>query len=419
MIEVLERVLNALPVSLLVVGVAWLFLKLARGVNAATRHAVWWAVLVIVLCAPFKPEPSHVAELDLAHANAGSPGVAPEPIRVEVPDGSAVPVWLTVVLLGVSAMLALRLLLHFASLHVMKWRAARMDATRLGEWKQRGLLGRRVSLRESPRVASPVACGYVLPAIILPRGFAAQTEPADLDHVLLHELGHLARRDDWTQLLARVVEALAWWHPLVHFCLRQIEMEREVACDDWAIALAGGAQPYAASLTRLVERRMAEEASVLAPGIGGRRSQFARRIERLMNPRRNARPKFVFGPVGATLLLLTAITLAATSLPALIAFDQPRDAARSAEAKPGFLASLAQAGYRDLSVDEIIHLKNSGLSGRYIAEMNEAYKGRLKPGQLVELHQRGIRPAHLRAARQYGEKLSLEQIVRLKDAGVF
>lgn len=416
MLDVLERVFNALPVSLLLVSATWGFLKMASGVNAATRHTVWWVVLAIVLVSPFKPVHVDAPQIELAPLQAAQ--AAPEPLKIPVDPESTFTPWLTVALLGVSAMLGLRLVIHFARLHWMKWRARKIDATRLGEWKQRALLGRRISLRESARVTSPVACGYALPAIILPQGFVERTEPADLDHVLLHELGHLARRDDWTQLLARVIEAIAWWHPLVLFCLRQIEMEREVSCDDWAIALAVGPQPYAASLTRLVERRMAEEASVLAPGIGGRRSQFARRIERLMNPARNARPRLVFGPVGATLLLLTAITLAATRLPALVEFDETQAARRSETAKAGFLASLAQAGYRDLSVDEIIHLKNHGVSGRYMTEMNDAFKGRLKPAQLVELHQRGIRPAHLRAARQYGEKLTLEQIVRLKDAGV-
>lgn len=418
MLDILERVLNALPVSLLLVAAAWLFLKLARQVNAATRHIVWWAVLAIVLVAPFKPTWVDAPPLDLALTNSGPIASAPEPLRMEIDRDSAFTPWLTVALLGVSAMLALRLLTHFLALHLMKWRSAKLDAVRLHEWKQRALLGRRVTLRESPRVTSPLACGYLLPSIILPQGFAAQTEPADLDHVLLHELGHLARRDDFTQLLARLIEAIAWWHPLVLFCLRQIEMEREVACDDWAIALAGGPQPYAATLARLMEQRLADEASVLAPGIGGRRSQFARRIERLMNPQRNARPRFNFGPVGASLLLLTAITLGATRLPELVAFAEAPEPASNQAAKLGFLASLAQAGYRDLTVDEIIHLKNHGVTGRYITEMNEAYKGRLKPAQLVELHQRGIKASHLRAARQYGDKLTLEQIVRLKDASV-
>ena len=421
MLFILERVVSALPFSLALVAATWLFLRFARQVNAATRHAAWWVVLAIVLVLPFKPEPHFNQPESGAVEASGTAAVAGiEALRVELAPESTLPAWLAAAMLGVTVMFLMRLVFHFLRLHWIKWRATAVDPARLQHWKQRALLGRRVLLRESPRVHSPAACGYLVPAILLPKDFAAQTEPGDLDHVLLHELAHLARRDDWTQLLARLVEAIAWWHPLVQFCLRRVELEREAACDDWAVALAGDPQPYAASLARLMERRLEEASCVLSPAIGGRRSQFAKRIERLMNPQRLGRPRFAFGPVGASLLLLTAITLGATRLPALVEFDSapPEEHSSAGQTKASYLAGLAEAGYRDLSVEEIIHLKNNQITGRYMAEMNEAFKGRLKPEQLVGLHQRGVKPAHLRAARQYGDKLTLEQVIRLKDAGV-
>ena len=404
----LERVVNALPFSFLLVAVTWLFLRWAHRVNAATRHTVWWVVLAIVALLPFKPE-------QLAAEAFAIPASGPAMV-VELGEGSDVLHWVAVAMLGVTAMLLLRLVLHCVALHWMKWRAPKLDAVRLNHWRKRAGLLRRVSLRESRHMPSPIACGYLLPAIILPEGFAARTTADDMDHVLLHELGHLARRDDFTQLAARIVEALAWWHPLVLFLLRRIELEREVACDDRAIARAAGTTEYAATLTRLVESRLADEASALAPGIGGRRSQFARRIQRLLSPQRNARPGFAFGSLGATLLMLAAVALAALQLPPVLAFA---DETSKPGERAGFLAALAQAGYRDLSVEDIITLKSQGVMGTYIAAMNEAAgKVRLKPEQLLTLKQHGISPANLRAARQYGDKITIDQIIRLKQAGV-
>jgi beta-lactamase regulating signal transducer with metallopeptidase domain len=34
-----------------------------------------------------------------------------------------------------------------------------------------------------------------------------------MDHVILHELAHIARRDDWTNLFARLIGALLPIHP--------------------------------------------------------------------------------------------------------------------------------------------------------------------------------------------------------------
>jgi beta-lactamase regulating signal transducer with metallopeptidase domain len=65
-------------------------------------------------------------------------------------------------------------------------------------------------------------------------------------------------------------------HPVIWWILRQIEREREMACDEWAVSHTGAARPYAETLVRLSERGLAPEHSVLASGIFTRRSNFIR-----------------------------------------------------------------------------------------------------------------------------------------------
>jgi hypothetical protein len=48
----LTAVLNTLWLALSVTAVIWLALRLMPRVNAATRHAVWWAVLALVVAMP-------------------------------------------------------------------------------------------------------------------------------------------------------------------------------------------------------------------------------------------------------------------------------------------------------------------------------------------------------------------------------
>src|SRR6476659_6006524 len=47
--------LNTLWQSTAIAAAVWLLLKLARGTNAATRHAVWWATLAVVVLLPMIP----------------------------------------------------------------------------------------------------------------------------------------------------------------------------------------------------------------------------------------------------------------------------------------------------------------------------------------------------------------------------
>ena len=48
----LTAVLNTLWLALAVAAIIWLALRLVPRVNAATRHAVWWAVLALVVLMP-------------------------------------------------------------------------------------------------------------------------------------------------------------------------------------------------------------------------------------------------------------------------------------------------------------------------------------------------------------------------------
>ena len=48
----LMAVLNTLWQALAVAAVMWFVLRLMPRVNAATRHAVWWAVLALVVLMP-------------------------------------------------------------------------------------------------------------------------------------------------------------------------------------------------------------------------------------------------------------------------------------------------------------------------------------------------------------------------------
>src|SRR5207244_2458980 len=112
---------------------------------------------------------------------------------------------------------------------------------------------RPVRLLVSSDIPAPVAVGFLRPAVLLPESLLSELTPVELEHVLLHELAHLARRDDWTNLLTRLAWAVFALHPVAAFALRQIDRERELACDDWVVSATGAARPYAASLARVFE----------------------------------------------------------------------------------------------------------------------------------------------------------------------
>jgi len=77
----------------------------------------------------------------------------------------------------------------------------------------------------------PTAIGFFQPAVIVPAWTLRELSAEELHSVLLHELAHLRRWDDWTNLAQELVGALFFFHPAVWRIGSRLSLEREMACD--------------------------------------------------------------------------------------------------------------------------------------------------------------------------------------------
>ena len=89
-----------------------------------------------------------------------------------------------------------------------------------------------VSWYISRRVATVVAVGFLRPVILFPVGLLNQLTTQETEAILLHELAHLTRNDHRWVVLQQLVGDLFFYHPLVYWLGRQLDREREFACDD-------------------------------------------------------------------------------------------------------------------------------------------------------------------------------------------
>jgi hypothetical protein len=303
-------------------------------------------------------------------------------------------------------------------------------------WIERCGIRRSVRLLVSHQVASPLATGFLRPAIILPAQLAPQLEGQQLDHVLLHELAHVARRDDWTNLAARTLAALVGLHPVAAWVLRRVERERELACDDWVVSMTGDARPYAASLARLFELCRDRRRMMLAAGMAGSGSQLGERIDTLLDRGR----EFTRGPslsrVGATVGVLAILAMVfAFRAPRLIVLVRPRSVTSprtrpanlvnprpmlapvrlvSLPSQPSFLEALVAAGYGNLSVDEIISLKSNGVYPGYLDDLAKSKCPHMSAADIVALVRNGVSVEYLSKMQNAGfARLTIDDAINL------
>nr|MDQ3010228.1 M56 family metallopeptidase [Acidobacteriota bacterium] len=175
---------------------------------------------------------------------------------------------------------------------------------------------RRVCLFNTNHLAMPLlipmTIGAFKPIIVLPSDLAQALSQSEFDSVVAHELAHIKRWDYLTNLLQRLAQAFLFFHPAVWFIGRQLMIERELACDDWAVKMCEPRR-YASCLARLVEILSDSRPLAAAAGILFGKHVISRRVEMVLNRDRNATTA-VSKPAVAYAIGLAAMLVAACSL---------------------------------------------------------------------------------------------------------
>ena len=96
-------------------------------------------------------------------------------------------------------------------------------------------------IRVSPEVSLPVVQGLFRPTLLLPQEALDEWPAERTSAVVLHEVGHVRRRDVASHLLTRLACALYWFNPVVWWAAREARREQERACDD--VVLRAGHRP--------------------------------------------------------------------------------------------------------------------------------------------------------------------------------
>jgi beta-lactamase regulating signal transducer with metallopeptidase domain len=196
LLAVLSAVVNSLWQALAVAVLVWLVMRFAPRINAATRYAIWWATLGVVLILPVAPrlilmmrphpKPSVIAVVKTPKVTA--PPVPIEPVIVTVPPGRTA-IWPIAVLAVWTAILLWRLFQIVRSYFYLRGVKRRAAVSPI----PLPAIPRHADLLISPDTVSPMAVGFLRPAVVLPESLLAELSEPEREHVLLHESAHLAK----------------------------------------------------------------------------------------------------------------------------------------------------------------------------------------------------------------------------------
>ena len=166
-------------------------------------------------------------------------------------------------------------------------------------------------IARKPRIrvhaAGPALLWAPRPLLLLPADFTRRYSRAQQAHILRHELCHRAQGDAWWNLLAALLGALFWMHPLLPWARRCFLLDQELSCDALLLQRHRAA-PRAYADTLLLAATGA--VLPLASGVAHPR-QLKERIAMLAQTRRSL-PRRAVG-AALILVLLSGAVLAAPS----------------------------------------------------------------------------------------------------------
>lgn len=325
-------------------------------------------------------------------------------------------------------------------------------------------LERVVRYCECERLEAPAVLGWFRPVVLLPIKALTGLNEEQIEAVIAHELAHIRRLDCFVNLFQIAAETLLFYHPAVWWVSQRIRVEREHCCDDEAIAICGDAVNYARALTLMEEWRTAPALLMAA-----NRSPLAERVLRLLGLN-GATGRTRMAGLGVSFVCLAGALLAGNAFlgvahaslggnasakqdhasdnvivvrpdPAAANESRPQAAKPSGAAtqpapkaqsdndkasqsssdeqnkKESYLDAMQAAGFKNLSVDEIIGMKVQGVTPAYVKQIHELG---FQPSaeEFIGMRVQGITPDYIREMQTIEAKLTVNQLIGMKVQGI-
>jgi beta-lactamase regulating signal transducer with metallopeptidase domain len=313
-----------------------LFLRFLPRTTPAIRFTIWTAAFLILSLLPF----FHVYSSPAAHA-ASAHGAL---FQADARWGMAiVVVWLALSLVRIVSLATGAYRLHTLWKQATPIAAASTFVSTLSSARLRN-----AQLCTSTSIERPSVIGFFSPRILIPSWLFDKLTPPELEQIVLHEVGHLRRADDWINLLQKLALVLFPLNPALLWVERRLCFERELACDDAVLRATNAPRAYATCLTSLAEHCLDRRKVSLALGALERKSDLSRRVYSILSRKKAmSRPQaqLVFA------VLILALVGEATGLsrcPEFVSFSSNSPMHSTAQTATPSLPLSAPAGYQNV-----------------------------------------------------------------------
>jgi beta-lactamase regulating signal transducer with metallopeptidase domain/polyhydroxyalkanoate synthesis regulator phasin len=168
------------------------------------------------------------------------------------------------------------------------------------------------SVEFSEKILCPGIIGYLRPKIIIPQTMVQRLTGTQFKQIVLHEMAHIRRNDQWIVLFQKMVTILFWPHMLIHILNRQLIKAQEEVCDNYVLESTDSAD-YSRTLVDVAEIIPLNGYPSASVGLYHNRFPLRERVTQLLNHRRVVMRKSSFSTI-TCIALFTILAVSALSL---------------------------------------------------------------------------------------------------------
>jgi hypothetical protein len=366
--------------GVLLAAVVALCLRAVPKTTAAIRFMVWSGVFLVLALLPLLRGFALRADGVVAAHGAGL-GMGLHAVHVDVRWSFAIAaVWL--LLSGIRAV--------GLGLSAVRLRGIWKRATPVAGGFDGGLLrigGRRRAVRvcTSADVDCPSVIGFFSPRVLIPVEMFERLTPTELEQIVLHEVGHLRRGDDWINLLQKIGLVVFPLNPALLWIERRLCFERELACDDGVLRQTKAPKAYATCLATLAEHRLVRRGLSLSLGAWERQSELSRRVYSILRWREGMGRMQARVVLGVLVVALTGGAAGLARCPQLVSFSAATSLPLPQEARALPATNFQNAAFRPTGTAHETLLRASMphsaavLSGVILKTAGQRLRGRSHP----------------------------------------
>jgi beta-lactamase regulating signal transducer with metallopeptidase domain len=325
-----EYMLNSMTGGLAIALFAGVVLRFCGRRSSSTRFAVWFSALIAIAALPWLHGFATVVA-----------SVRPE---TSLSAFTLPASWATAIFLGwalIASLGIIRVGLGVRQLRRLRAGSVAVDPATLDPRLQETLQefsSRTVTLAVSDQLQVPAAIGFFKPLIVLPTWSLRELSVEELNSILIHELAHLRRWDDWTNLAQKVLRAVFFFHPAVWWVENQVSLEREMACDDIVLSQRVSPRSYAECLVSMAEKSFMRRGLAMAQAAVSRMRHTTQRVTQILDRNRSSATGVWKPALGLVSVFSVVCLVVAARTPEMIAFQ---DASSSFAAKSFSVKSVA------------------------------------------------------------------------------